>query len=438
MTKTPWGDSDELRARKLAPGYRLPPETVARNQRHRLLAAVVATVAEQGYERTSVADIVELSGVSRTAFYKHFSNKEECFVAAVDGTLSFATAKIGDAYRSDGSWEERLVRAFDAYVGEIVAQPAAARICLIDAFAAGRAAIDRANRGGEQFEEMIALSFARSPQHAGLPPLAIRGIVGGVRMVMATRLRVGQEGTLPQLAPGLGMWALSYRTPAEPIRRPRVRALEPRATAPDPHDQTDRIFAALAAVVREKGYIATTLDDVAERSAISFSTFYNHFNTKEDAFLAAYDQGIAQAYAATLPPYQRAPDWPHAVHAGLAGFLTYLAREQAWAHSAVVEVLAAGPRGMERRDNAVRMFSTLLEPGFEMAPQVPAVATEAICGAIFELLYGRVRDNGAAKLLDLLPTMTFIALAPFVGADAAAAVANTPTQRRRAPSARPR
>src|ERR1044071_609176 len=98
MTQTPWGNSEQLRAHKLAPGLRLPAEEVADNQRRRLLAAMVACVAEHGYEQTTVGDVVELSGVSRTAFYRHFTNKEDCFVAAVDGTIELTTAAIGDAY----------------------------------------------------------------------------------------------------------------------------------------------------------------------------------------------------------------------------------------------------------------------------------------------------------------------------------------------------
>jgi AcrR family transcriptional regulator len=435
MTQTPWGDSEQLREHKLAPGFRLPPETVARNQRWRLLAAMVACVAEHGYERTTVADVVELSGVSRTAFYKHFSNKEDCFVAAVDGTLEFATAAITETYRSAGSWDGRLVGAFNTYVGEIVAQPAAARICLLDAFVAGPAAIERANRGGAQFEEMIRQSFEQAPAYAGLPQLVVRGIVGGVRKVMATRLRLGQEATLPEIAPGLGAWALSYRTPSTEIRRPRVRPATAATGGVDQHDQVERIFAALGAVVHEKGYLATTLDDVAERSAISFSTFYNHFGTKEEAFLAAYDAGIAQTYAAALPPFQRADDWPHAVRAGLEGLLTHLARNPDWACLGAVEVLAAGPRGMERRDNAIAMFAELLRPGFELVPWMPEIAREAVGGAIFELVYDHVRDRDAARLLELLPIVTFVALAPFVGSDEAAAVANE-RSRRRVPASR--
>jgi AcrR family transcriptional regulator len=432
MTRTPWGDASQLRARKLAPGFRLPPESVARNQRWRLLAAMVAAVADRGYERTTVGNVVERSGVSRTAFYRHFDNKEDCFVAAVDETLQFAMAVVGKAHQGGGTWDQRLFAAFDAFVEEIVVQPAAARVCFLEVYVAGDSAIAHADSGARAFEQWIQAGYEESPDYAGISPTVVRGIVGGMRKVIFTRLRLGEEETLPELAPQLTAWALSYKTPAVALRRPRVRVASGENGGPSvvEQDQVERIFAALVAVMREKGYWAMTLDDVAERAATSFSTFYNHFRTKEDAFLAAHDAGVAQAMAATQPPYQRAADWPHAVRAGLEGLLGYLAREPNWAYACVVEVLAAGRRGMERRDDALELFTALLEPGFELSPNTPAIATEAIGGAIFDLLYDQIRDRGAERLLELLPVLTFIALAPFTGADEAAAIANERSPRR--------
>ena len=87
MTRTPWGDATELRARMLRPGRGMPREEAERNQRERLFAAMVATVAEKGYEATTVADLVELSGVSRSAFYRHFADKEECFLTAAEALI---------------------------------------------------------------------------------------------------------------------------------------------------------------------------------------------------------------------------------------------------------------------------------------------------------------------------------------------------------------
>lgn len=436
MTQTPWGDSNQLRSRKLAPGYRLPPDSVARNQRWRLLAAMVGAVAERGYERTTISDVSELSGVSRTAFYRHFANKEDCFVAVVDETTQFAMAAAAEAYGDVDGWDERLIAAYEALIGQIVAQPAAARVCFLEVYVAGDTAIEHADRGAAAFERWIRAGFEQSDDYAGVDPAVARGIVGGVRKVIFKRLRLGEEALLPELAPQLADWALTYKTPSVAIRRPRVRAApngrEPHYVA---HDQVERIFAALAAVVREKGYWAMTLDDVAERASTSFSTFYSHFSTKEDAFFAAYETGFAQAYAAALPPYQRASDWPHAVRAALEGFLGYLARETDWAHAGIIAVLAAGRRGMERRDKAIEMFGALLEPGYELAPDTPPIATEAIGGAIYDLLYDQIRKRGADRLLELVPITTFVALAPFTGVEEAAAVANERSRRRAYPAA---
>lgn len=430
MTRTPWGDSSELRARKLAPGFRLPPESVARNQRWRLMAAMVAGVAEHGYERTTISDVTKLSGVSRTSFYEHFANKEDCFLATVDATTDFMTAAVAEASESAGDWSERLVAAFAELVEQVVDQPAAARVCLLETHVAGRTAVERADRGSASFERMIRAGYAESPAHAGLPPAISHGVVGGANKVIFTRLRLSDEGSLPGLVPALSEWAVSYEYPGVAIRRPKARATPATSPRLAEHDQVERIFAALLAVVREKGYGAMTLDDVAERASTSFSTFYSHFRTKEDAFLAAYDAGIAQAYAAALPPFQRAPDWPQAVRAGLEAFLGFLAREPGWANLGLSEVLAAGRRGMERRDTGIATFEVLLQPGFELAPKVPPIVAEAVGGAIFAVLSQQLHARGAERLGELLPTTTFLALAPFIGSEQAAAIANQRSRRR--------
>ncbi len=128
MTQTPWGDSSELRTRKLAPGSRLPPETVAFNQRWRLMAAMLACVAERGYVRTTLGNVTQLSGVSRTSFYNHFANKEACFLATVDAAVDFATTVVTDAYDRHDNIDDRLAAAFGALARGVAAQPAAARV----------------------------------------------------------------------------------------------------------------------------------------------------------------------------------------------------------------------------------------------------------------------------------------------------------------------
>src|SRR3954454_4266016 len=95
MVRTPWGDAASLRERKLRPGRGTPREEADRNQRERLFAAMVATVAEKGYEATTVADLVDLQAVSRSASSRHYEDKQACFRAAVEAMVEPTLRRLG-------------------------------------------------------------------------------------------------------------------------------------------------------------------------------------------------------------------------------------------------------------------------------------------------------------------------------------------------------
>ena len=68
MVQTPWGDSLELRSKKMRPGRGNVPEESRRSQRERLFGAMVCISCEKGYEATRIADLVKMAGVSSAAF----------------------------------------------------------------------------------------------------------------------------------------------------------------------------------------------------------------------------------------------------------------------------------------------------------------------------------------------------------------------------------
>lgn len=424
MTLTPWGRADELRSRRLPPGPGLAREVVDQNQRERLLAALVAVVAERGYRDTTVADLLELSGVSRSAFYRLFADKRECFLEAFDGVVAAAAGDVARAYSGDGPWDERLRAALDAFAAFVVAQPAAARIAFVEYYAVGSEAMDRAEDATTGFQELILDGFAQVPERAGVPPLVVRGFIGGIRKIAHSRLRRGQADELPELMPALWECALTFETPAVALRRPRSRSAPEGLRLPPTSDPAERIFGAMAECVAEKGYGGTAVAEVAARASVSLSTFYALFDGKQEAFVAAYESATARALAAAVPAFNRASDWPHAVRAALAAFLDVTAADRNWAHLGIVEVLAAGPVAMERRDQAIDMFTSLLEPGLEHAPDRDRIVFEAIGGAIFNLMFDHIRRRGAERLPELLPVCVVLALTPFVGTDAAVAIAN--------------
>ncbi|HEX7702020.1 MAG TPA: helix-turn-helix domain-containing protein, partial [Kofleriaceae bacterium] len=58
--------------------------TVRDSQRWRLLESMTEAVARRGYAEATVAEVIEIAGVSRKTFYEHFRDKEDCFLKAYE------------------------------------------------------------------------------------------------------------------------------------------------------------------------------------------------------------------------------------------------------------------------------------------------------------------------------------------------------------------
>jgi AcrR family transcriptional regulator len=96
--------------------------------RQALLDAAVIRFAREGYRGTSVADVCRDAGLSTTASYPYFANKEAIFVAAVDedvaGLIDDAVSLVVIDEHPD-QWGRAIMRALIAHVD---AHPLAGRI----------------------------------------------------------------------------------------------------------------------------------------------------------------------------------------------------------------------------------------------------------------------------------------------------------------------
>src|SRR6185312_1671373 len=155
MVLTPWGYSGTLKERKLRPGPGVPREEVVANQRERLFGAMVTSVCQRGYEATTLSDLVEISGVSSRTFYDLFPDKQACFLATleaiIEAAIAYAAQSAGEAGGKE-AWEDRAHQGFQAFAAMIVAQPAAARLALVDVYAAGSEALPPIERAVAGFE----------------------------------------------------------------------------------------------------------------------------------------------------------------------------------------------------------------------------------------------------------------------------------------------
>jgi AcrR family transcriptional regulator len=424
MMQTPWGDAAELRERRLPPGRGTPRDAAEKNQRERLFAAMVAKVADKGYEATSVADLVQLSGVSRSAFYKHFDDKQACFLAAVeaivDPTLERIAAEAGERPEPN-----RAQHAFALLIDLITRQPAAAKMCIVEVYAAGPEGAALVDRTMDAATALAQRLLEQAPERRGMPPDLVRSIVGGIQKVIHKRLYRDQVEELPGLVDQLWRWIFSYPVPPGPLkaRRRRVVKAVPFAERQAKSTPPERLLRALAAVVAEKGYPDTTVAEVVECAQTSQRTFYEHFKNKEDAIVAALDSGSAHMLAAALPAFRRAPDWPHAVHDTQEAMFRWGAEEPEYARMGGKEMYAAGKRALDQREVVTEGFEALLAPGYERKPETPPITAEAIGGALYSLLYDHVNKKGPETLPDLVPTLVYVTLAPFLEAEEAYEVA---------------
>lgn len=113
----------------------LPTEEVRAAQRDRLLRAVIASVAESGFRAVTVADIVRGARVSRAAFYAHFRDKEDCFLAATRHGCHLMSDHVLRATRAapaDGDAIAVLRASLNAYLEFLAEEPAFARAFYID------------------------------------------------------------------------------------------------------------------------------------------------------------------------------------------------------------------------------------------------------------------------------------------------------------------
>jgi AcrR family transcriptional regulator len=427
MRSTPWGAADTLLAQRLRPGPGVPREVVAADQRVRLLVALVTLADADGYPGLRVADLIAAAGVSRGAFYEQFRSKHDLLLAALEEIGGVALRDVRAAVQRGGTPAVRLRAAVEALIAFAVAQPPAARLWLVDAYGAGPEAIERAARG---LAGIRALIGETAGDGGGLPPDVLAGLVGAVHRAIATRLRRRHEHELPALGRPLADWIAGYPAPPTALRRPRGRGTLP-ASRIAARDQAERILLGLSDAVYDKGYEATTLADVATRASTSIRTFYAHYESKEEAFVDAVDLAQVQSEAAMLTASRRAPDWPHAVRDGLAALCNYLATEPPLAETVIVEVHAAGEQALRRHEQALAAIGRLLEPGHELAPELPPIVSEAIAGAIDTLLYDAISAGGGPKARAVATTAAYIALTPFVGPAIACAVASDSGQRRR-------
>jgi AcrR family transcriptional regulator len=194
------------------------------------------------------------------------------------------------------------------------------------------------------------------------------------------------------------------------------------------HNQRERLIAGLAEAIAENGYAGTTIGHITRHAAVSRRTFYEHFSSKDECFVSAYDTVMEELRGRVSSAFDEQDDWPHAVRAGIAAMLEFLAAEPNLARLCMVEALVAGPVVVERYDAAIQSLVPYFEAGrdgcsAEVLARLSPTTEEALVGGMVSLISRRIIAGRTAELEALLPDLVEFTLTPYIGSAEAAKVA---------------
>jgi len=145
-------------------------------------------MAENGYVETSVADVLRRARISRETFYEQFSSKQDCFIASFDAAAGTILGRAASAAGRTGGPLERFDRALRAYLEALAAEPALARLFLLEVYAAGEPALQRRAEIQARFSDLVAAGLGTRDE---AERFACDTLVAAISAMVTARLAAG-------------------------------------------------------------------------------------------------------------------------------------------------------------------------------------------------------------------------------------------------------
>lgn len=389
---------------------------------------MVELVAERGYEAVTVRELVRRSGVSSRAFYRHFANKQECFLRTHEVIVLRMARRIVAAQAGERNSHDRLRLTLGAFASEVERNPEAACLALIETYAAGPEALKQARRAEHTLEAMIVESLTDPISTAAVSPPLADGAAAGAMWAIRSRLLDGQVDQLPPLIEGLVDWSRAYRAKsisALPDLDRRAGAMsfttEPLPLLPEsvkrkPTKDRALILAAVAKLCVSDNYSSLTQKSLCLTAGISGRSFNALFDSVEGCFVAAIMQraegALAEAsYAAQL----RSRSWAGGVYQATHSLCVQIATDPVLANLCFVQVLAPGAVGMKCQQRLVAKVAKHLRGGASLARDADQALVEASVGAAWGVLRKHIATDRAFQAPRIAGSLAYLLLAPAIG-----------------------
>jgi AcrR family transcriptional regulator len=417
---------------QLSPLYqRLPhgPSDMGRgevelNQRMRLCGAMVEAVARKGYERTTVAHVVALAGVSRRAFYELFANKEDCFLGTYEVVVAQQRRRVLQAWVSERGWSNRLHASCAALLSGVARSPKGPRLVLVNSLGIGPPARERMLLAGLVFERVVATAFELAPAEAAYSELTPRAVVTGVRHLVLTKLLERRHRELTAHTDEVIEWIDGYRIP-EDMRLRTLTLCSPAHVPPTPaafltgDELRARLLGSVVHLTLDEGYAALTDPQIAQFAGVSTEAFHRQFANKEECFLTVLDEFVAEMLDCVRPAMDEADSWEQGVYRAMGAFMAHLVAHEALLRIAFVDLFEVGPAMIGRMTSSVAELTAMLTESGPAPQCAPEIVRDLVTGAVWGVISSLVSTKRLSRMPSLVDHLVFIVLAPYVGPRAA-------------------
>jgi AcrR family transcriptional regulator len=185
-----------------------------------------------------------------------------------------------------------------------------------------------------------------------------------------------------------------------------------------PEAQRERLVAAISRAAAEQGYEKLTVEHVVRYAGVPLATFYEHFATKEQGLMAAFDAFLDRLWLEVSAVCETESEWPEKVKAAVDVTLSYLVEASNIARVFAVEAATASLAATQRQLAALEEFATLLRDGrrfYPRAADLPAPTERALVGGIASIISGHLLAEEPQVLVDLEPELIELVLIPYLG-----------------------
>jgi AcrR family transcriptional regulator len=422
---------------KLKPGPGRSADDVASHQVARIHSAMVELVAERGYRAITVRELAKLAGVSSRTFYEHYAGKEQCFLRVHQLLVRRQFDRLAELADSGVDRDGRVRLMIQALLGAWEADVRATRFLLVEAHAAGSAALERARCADRSLEARIAASFASFDGIALRPHIAV-GVAAG--LVHTARLwLVGGEGSLVERTDRLARWACAWASapgrsksfegvptteglvaPFGPVPVPSSKAEGEGGVAASERGPT-LVLSATAKLIAHGDLANLSPERIAAEAGVTRRAFHAEFASIEDCLGKLLEVRTDQISTCVLRSGQTGHTFEERVYRSLFTLMSCFVQDRALAELVLGEGVPADERRLDSRCRlSVGIADQVASEG------VDDVALDASLGAMWGLLGDAVSRGRDRQLTDLAPTATQLLLTSL---EDSLAMASTPHER---------